>query len=111
MGIEGFLPIASSLIHIHENSEPKVMMKNGLKNCVIAGGISQSMKPIYRFTFPSANSVKEVPACSKAAQKMMLMTIMMVNAIIRSLQTPPSFTPAEINWKTTKIKMAINKIN
>ena len=56
-----------------------------------------------------ANSVKDVPACSKAAQKMMLITIMMVKAIIRSLHTPPSFTPADINWNTTKTKMPIKR--
>ena len=73
----------------------------------MVAGISQL--PTIRFTFSLANSVNEVPACSKAAQKMMLMTIIMVKAIIRSLQTPPSFTPADINWNTTKTKIPINR--
>ena len=42
-------------------------MKNGLKNWVMVAGISQL--PTIRFTFSFANSVKDVPACSKAAQK------------------------------------------
>ena len=60
-----------------------------------AAGINQPNNSL--FTLRSANSVRDVPACSKQAQKTTLINIMMTNAIIRSLHTGPSLTPAEIN--------------
>ena len=105
-GILGFLPILDSLTHIRENIEPKTMIKNGLKNCVILAGISQPN--IIRSTFLSANKVSDVPACSKHAQNEMLMIIKIMRAIIRSFHIPTpvdssSLIPDLINDTDIKI--------
>ena len=77
-------------------------MNAGLKNCVIDAGISHPS--IILSTFRSANKVNEVPACSKQAQKLILIIIKITKAIIRSLQidtflAASSFAPAEIMEK------------
>ena len=93
-----------------ENIDPKTIMKKGLKNCVILAGISQpNMK---RSTFLSANKVNDVPACSKQAQKAILITIKIINAIILSFHIAvpsclSSFIPAII----IDIDIPMNKVS
>ena len=68
------------------------MMKAGLKNCVIEAGMVHPR--ISRLTLRSANSVNEVPACSKHAQNTVLMIMKMIRAIMRSRHIVPSLMPA-----------------
>ena len=78
-GNAGFCHLVQ-LTHITEKMEPKMMMKAGLKT----GSLTQALStPRFRLTFRSANRVSEVPACSKHAQKTVLMIIKMMSAIIR----------------------------
>ena len=87
-------PIAESLTHITEKIDPNMIINAGSKNWVMEAGIVQS--PSDRSTFLSANNVKDVPACSKQAQKVILINMKITRAIILSLQIGPSLAPADI---------------